>query len=78
MDVISILAHDQCIDPGCLHGGEGRVEVTLIAGRPFFGFEALRRAPPPLRQWPAIASISRALSRPLAAEERMSWLIRGR
>src|SRR5215813_14548893 len=27
---------------------------------------------------PAIASISRALSRPLADEERLSWLIRGR
>jgi hypothetical protein len=27
---------------------------------------------------PAIASISRALSRPLAAEERLNWLIRGR
>jgi hypothetical protein len=33
------LAYDQRIDPRCLHGGEGRVEVTLIAGRHFSDLE---------------------------------------
>src|SRR6266436_4822197 len=35
IEVIPILAHNQRIDPRCLHGGEGHVEITVITGGHF-------------------------------------------